>query len=1243
MATVTKKDYADILPINYRLKDVDRSLDITTPSEFITQQGAKFLEYKFLNNINDITNKNYTTNILTDTKSESEIFDLNFTPLDSERFITNIKFANSDRKYLTITKNNQALSSAATLTPLSSFEQDPNTTQSFVFELSTAGGSTVAKIWTLDGIHKKYLVQRNDFDKVNLQQSELVFDVATTDETRVLFNVAYDKTDKRGILFITPNTSSSTNAFIRDQINYVITTGQLSNADYTNLSAVSGFDNTARIVQGTFELNNKEIDTDYSKYSNNFVYYASGGPDIDAVKSLSGQKYNFLFYNNYEMNYLSGGRMYGGLSYFNLKNQITNNNYVQSNLPFSDGQQEQRYYHSILNSENQETSNENLKLGYNFYSAEYDIQPDKYTKFKIPEDMYPYERLNVNDAGFQDAGAYPAKSPYFSDRILKLLNDNTNVNKENENSGLFLCTWLYDNTDEDPNGTGIWFDRYYLPGKVPLMTALEGNLNNTTPHRTEIERLSAQIGMTTIHSELEYYDVQSSLILEPNTCLYYARVGKSYVRRVLDGISDRVVKSNLDIHSIETENIKFDEENLAFNGKQYDKFDFPLLINADQGAMTLTFNLQIPSIEKFKAHQLFGNQTNTGLTFVKNFYYAPTIVIPEGNALKYYDSNFNLIKTNVFDIFEIITDVCYVSQLNDIVVLGIKPTAAGGTGVAIRVNYDGTIIRVADNSLVNQLVTSNYTSRVFYGLNPKATFSAGSNSFTLDLQNLIINLGSTATGESLVLSGSDTDNLASGIAGIQGYKGVNVNNKIAASIDNIVGLPGANDGSAVYFTNYSDGSRYEAIAHTTERIYDINAFDDKVFIQADNKLYVYSTERELLSTVSLSVSALSGYKVDFISEDYIVKPIVFSKDRNYNLIVDKINVDDNNTITTYALGITGADIYNTNQTTWLPFVPKSSRGISPTNLHCLEDQYREYENKLCLVSSFDNSEIFQEELPKWNAADQSNWPDLSAGNWSVNFKSAAGLFYDNSNINVIPNFRDGHNCIQISIDFVTGRGIVHNNGKKVTSINLKTNVKALKNFLFNTFYIGVPNFGTGSTVDVLKNNPGLAKNATMGNVKIFDDVLSTDLLKFLYLNCVPHIDGMKYAIPIPTRNNSETINNFYSYKIPGSLSNKIKIYIKNGGLSVDDQDIINDILKKKLRKYLPATVNIDDDIIDFSIGNQLRPEEDKPLFLSPPLPIPNRRIEFPEPLIALFSFEVTTALEPVLFDSDGTQRFVMVI
>jgi hypothetical protein len=1203
MATVAQKSYSNIRPIRFNLRDRDKSLDLAIPAKYATQQGASFLEYNFLTSLNDVKTKNYTVNYLTDTKTEPNIFDLNFDENVNNSFITTLKFDNDDNKYLTINKDGTSLSSFTTLSALSTGEDNLFTNQSFVIDLSSKDGISTCQVWTYDGIYKKFLVQRGLDQTVSPQ---IIFDTLNPSEnlSRATFQITFD--NNNALLHIDNEINISTET-------EVVSTQFIIGANGQELSALSGF-NSSDLASATFSIENyNAVDTNYSSYSNNFVYYTSGA-NIDLTKSLPDQKYNFLFYNTYEKNYLSGDEVYGELCYFNLKNQISNNNNVNKNLPFSLPQQ-QRYYNSILNNETEEISNENLELSYNFHTAEYKFEPDRYTKFIFPSNIIPFKNININDAGLQEAGAYAAGSPYYSDRVYKL-QDESNFNKINEENGTFLCSWLYD----DGNG-GEWLDRYYLPKLTSPVASLSGTANK---HTTQIEQISSAYGLG--DKNMYYFDVRSSLSFEPNGTYFYARIGNSYVSKTLNGISNRVIKTDFNINSLTTESVLANQEKIFFDGKVYDEFVFPSQLDSDQGAMSLSFSLNVPSLSAAKAHQLIGNLYNTGISFIKNFYYTPFVIIPHENTLRYYDNNFNLVNTVTIGSLSGIKDVCYMLQSGDLVVMGESSTGSK----ILRIDYNGNIIRESSHSLAAALVDSNYTSRVFFGVGSTARFFAGNTTYNLDLQTLSIDILAAAPGQSAVLSAVGTP-----IAAISGLKGINIDGNFAASLSAATGI-GASQGTAVLFTDYSTGEQFRAINSQYHRIWDINAFDDKLYVQSD-KLYVFNTDRELLSTINLSTSAVSGYKIDFISEDYVVNPIVFSRDVNNNLIVDKIITTENNTVSTYSLGISSIDLGH-------PTSPIAGNFVSPTNLHSIEDTFKEYEDKFCFVSRFDNERAVQGVLEPWDGPTESLYDHISAGNWSINYTSAGGTLVDNSTVNIIEGIHDGHNCIQADLDLVTGRIRIFVDGTETTSFTINAGIKPLKNYLYNDFYIGAPNFANGSILDYKSDSKSLARNMVMGNINVFDTTLDTDILNYLYLDCHKNIDTVNYDVVTSPRNNIETINNFYTYKIPGNLSNRIKILIKNGNLTLDDQQTIKNALRKRMVRLLPATINVSDIDFDFTVGNEQPIDPEAPLQSQPILPIEGGPLSNVfDPGSGFFSVEVTTDLEPVLFDRDGTTAFIMVI
>ena len=439
MPSVPLSGYKNFKPIKYNLADRDRTLDLSVPSFFTSREGASLYEYGFLLSANDVKNKNYTTNFLTYKNKEEDIFDLNFNQPLNNSIVTPLQFSLSSNRFLCIDANNSTLSCSTflsgSLTPANS------SLHNFVINLSSNEGRSKAQIFTYDGVYKKYLV----IEDLYSQNKNVIFENTKDSDERTFFDISID--NNKAFLY---STLSSTQVIITPTLDPDTSNEILTGRFVSTITDNSVFEDSI------FCICNKILDTDYFKYSNNFVYYLSSF-EVDRSKTLSGIEYNFLFYNDYENNTLSGSEFIGNVNYFNLKNQISNKGNVNKDLPF-DNKQEQRYYTNILNNETVETSNEFLELNYNFYGAEYTFKPDKYTKFVLPDSLKPYEAININDSNIQKSGSLAGHSPYFSDRVYKIQNNNTHVNLKNEDNGTYLCTWLHDD-----GVSGKWYDRYYFP------------------------------------------------------------------------------------------------------------------------------------------------------------------------------------------------------------------------------------------------------------------------------------------------------------------------------------------------------------------------------------------------------------------------------------------------------------------------------------------------------------------------------------------------------------------------------------------------------------------------------------------------------------------------------------------------------------------------------------------------------------------------------------------------------------
>ena len=1156
------KSYSDIKPVNFMLEDPDRALDLSIPSEFTTVQGMNLMEHNFLLSANDILNKNYTTTYLTNPKTEQDIFDLNQPEEISNTFATTVHFANEPAGYLTIDKNNSTLSSAASVSLFTTASS-----QLFTVQLSSIDNDLYCSVFTYDGVKRKYLAYHTETDQV-------VFDTIPNAD---------------GLEITTYFNAIRSDSNLRLSIQGETATGALTSSLISiNGGAVSalhdpGYDD---YISSTILLaNSGSSNTKYLDKSNNFVYYTSGA-DIDDSKTLSASKYNFVMYSNYEDNYLKDGSIYANLNYFNLKNQISNHHNVNKNLPFDDRQM-QRQYSSIVNSETQEVSEEFLKLQYNFHTVEYNFLPDKFTKFVLPDNLLPFTQINLNDAGLQAAGAYAAQSPYFSDRIYKDVGNREDVvNNLNEN-GEYLCSWLYNDGD-----TGIWYDRYYIPQNTTGIEAVSGNLNNPPIPLSEstsvIDQIVDQLGF----SELNYVDINSTLMLEPSGVYYYARVGPDSVSTILNKLSGGLIKQNFTPRrNDDPAYVGPLTDTLIINASAYDTFKILADNRGEVNGANIAFELDIPNTEDPKAFQLVGNLFNGGLGIIKNFYFTPLIYLYEGNTIYYYDTDFNLIRSTEIPSLTAIRDILYISKNTDIVVIGSGPTG----GKIMRVAFTGDVQKENTDDVVQDIVGSDYTSRVMYGAGAKVLIkdinSVAPGAWDLDTQTLICQPSNTAleiTDESVIRRNNNT------VYGtMRGLRGVNLNDTLGAAISGT----GSNYGMSnkVIFKDFIQDTTFLALS-TNTKIWDINSFNEELYVQTDNKLQVFSTERELLSSFTLSTSAVSGHKIDFVTEDYITKPLVFSKDINGKLIADKITLAPTTsggyTLSSYALAITGADL-------GYDFGTKLGNFENPTNIYSTEQTFKEYENKFCILTRFDNAYAGAPIDRVWETEDD-NWDSRASGNWSVNYGGSVQALDDNSEIIIIPNIVPGKNCITMNYDLLTGKTTVTVNGAEVANINITVGMRPLKNYLNNAFFIGQPNYSIDPVSNFITNQSFNAEYITIKNFRAYDTQIFQDLIDYQYLDCT-EIDPINFDITSGTRNNVETFDNLFAYTIPGSLSNRVKIYIKNGTLTSKEGQILSDTLTSKIKTFMP--MNVTQVVYDYSIGNNFTPGDSLEILRDVPSPV----------------------------------------
>ena len=347
---INKKSFKTLEPIYFETPDKDTEMVKNT---FSTSQGLTLNKYKIFENLNDLKVKNYSVNVLTDEVDFNDFFeydlDKKFKFLD---YNTSIMFnalnGLSADSFLDFDRNKDFTDSG---TNIGNYTGASN--QSFVLDFIDEKLCTIKAV---DNGIEKFLTVLEE------QSNELKFTALTNNyisTSSFMFEYDFDKTN----LFITLfKTLTSGDFRVLSPLS-----GSLSLLSPTNSSCDSG---VIKISDQMPLITKDDL--------NSFVFY-----DKDhniSNETLKNRKNNYLGWYPYEITALSGNpdegqsqRFINVLDFMNLRNQVSNDNFVNPTLPLSGNKTNQKKYSSLLNVDNKEFENEEMLLGYNFYTKEYNF------------------------------------------------------------------------------------------------------------------------------------------------------------------------------------------------------------------------------------------------------------------------------------------------------------------------------------------------------------------------------------------------------------------------------------------------------------------------------------------------------------------------------------------------------------------------------------------------------------------------------------------------------------------------------------------------------------------------------------------------------------------------------------------------------------------------------------------------------------------------------------------------------
>lgn len=378
-------------------------------------------------------------------------------------------------------------------------------------------------------------------------------------------------------------------------------------------------------IPNTFKNSVSRIDDQQLVLNESWVTYKKSlnqnDLSIDPDRTVNDLSHNYLL--NTEYVYDDGPE--NNFNVITLKNHLTNESSSSNNNPFKGsvdkltlGHAEEsaslfREYTSINVGPGDRAGYENTYLSYNDYTRELILKADEVTYFHMPPNMYPYDRINVTDSGLVAAGAIAGDQPLKSDKIFKKRADYAEHapfgNPVDEQSGTFLCTWLY--WSGISTDTPVWLDRYYNPRKFTIHNAL-----TATPL---VEFVTTFDNVTLEQPDIEQYavfDKTSDLCFEPESMYCYHHIGPSDVNKAVENIKSGIIQKDL----LSYKNIagnevtpEFDGDTpvYTFNSGNYG-YTRTMADLATTNSYCINFSMYSDDWSKPFGHQILGNYTNDG-------------------------------------------------------------------------------------------------------------------------------------------------------------------------------------------------------------------------------------------------------------------------------------------------------------------------------------------------------------------------------------------------------------------------------------------------------------------------------------------------------------------------------------------------------------------------------------------------------------------------------------------------------
>jgi len=974
----------------------------------------------------------------------------------------------------------------------------------FEFDLTDPSYCTISHMYKDQKYFLSFDPAKGPYDQFNLNFVILSGFNDVNNYTRY-FNYVYDEAKNLITFFV----KTSTKSFQVCVANY-----RLQFADTTSIQNPLATIGNCIFTLSAFKLPSvPRLSNEWGSYERSLN---QNNLNIDAQRSFTGLTNNVLSnreYYNIKNDYLP-------TNILTLKNQLNiNNEQGRGNVILNDETVSYRDYTSIYSGGNQEKGFTNLHLGYDCYSTPYLFSQGKTTWFHMPQNMYPYKRLNVNTSKLIQAGAIAGDHPLRSDKIWKKLGEYRSTSNQgdtiNETTGQWLCTWLSGGPSVETKP--VWVDRFYTPSKATPYQALSANPTPITVNKT-YDCLSLPTGV---------YDVISNLTFEPGCWYAYSHIGASDVDQNIKLFSTHLQQQGVDQY-LRTDGSILDiltEDNidtLKFTGSEYAYFDV-IDFNLPQNIFTINFWANSDDWSAAKGYEIAGNFNDYGLGIFNYNFVTPFIFyLSQGKIivlnrdfeeLTTYDGGLsafgNIVKIfrrDALNTFHALTDKQYLIEYD------MKETLVDATPLS---STKGLPIYVSNNETEGTLL-----------------YADG----TLSAVNLFSNLPVVIDGN-LELTIGDAANVQEAAKLVSGKRA-----KIAGTQTQLYGTNAYFLSANKIYAYFSDTDTLSAVFSNNPDNYTTFKIDKNSFLWAasGNQIKIYNAVGSLTRTLTLTAGS------DISQTPVKIQNITFLENFDSGkLITDALISASGSAVGNVVLFRLAEDYEVTkikNITTNTDILTYPDPSNHTYNYSYLKNRYFEngYTFKIRLYNPLDTEDV---EIPQ--------------------------LFIAASQLN------SGYHQFTIVINCVQGLAKLYVDGQLYASQAFTPNKYIFTPLVVNRILIGTsPYYGGTPLFEYLdknktQNTSYMCRGFDVQHIRFYNTELNYYDIMMLYREKKPS-ENLVWDVPSGKRVFVDAVSRYFKNKVPGSKSGMFNVWVNSNLLSEESKQVLEVGIQQKIKEISPA-------------------------------------------------------------------------